>query len=56
MEKTIYILLMIAGTVLGFQPLFANVPSVNGASFAGITILVLGAYLYHRSTTKYSST
>lgn len=57
MKKTIYIVIMIAGTVLGFQPVFAGLPSVNGASFAGITLLAVGAYLLHRSydTTEYSS-
>jgi hypothetical protein len=58
MKKTIYIVIMIAGTVLGFQPVFANLPSLNGASFAGITLLAVGAFLLHRSydTTEYSST
>lgn len=56
MKKTTYILIMVAGVILGFQPLYANIPSVNGASFAGITLLALGAFLYHRSTTEYRST
>lgn len=58
MEKTIYIVIMIAGTVLGFQPVFANLPAINGASFAGITLLSVGAFLLHRSydTTEYQST
>lgn len=58
MKKTIYIVLMVAGTVLGFQPVFANLPSVNGASFLGITLLAVGAYLLHRSydKTEYQST
>lgn len=58
MTKTIYIAIMVAGTVLGFQPLFANVPAANGASFAGITLLALGAFLLHRSyeTTESPST
>jgi hypothetical protein len=56
MKKTTYILIMITGVILGFQPLFADIPSVNGASFAGITLLALGAFLYHRSTTEYRST
>lgn len=51
MKKTLCVMLMVAGTVLGFQPVFVNIPAVNGASFAGIAILAIGAVLYHRSTT-----
>lgn len=49
--KIAYTALIVAGIVLGFQPVFAGLPSFNGASLAGIALMVIGAYKLHKTTT-----
>lgn len=49
--KIAYTALIIAGIALGFQPLFAGLPSFNGASLAGIALMAIGAYKLHSSNT-----
>lgn len=49
--KIAYTAIIMAGIALASQPVFAGLPSFNGASLAGIAIMVIGAVMLHRENT-----
>lgn len=48
-KNMISILTIIAGFMLGLQPLFAGVLTTNGASIAGAILISVGGYFLHRN-------